>query len=107
MARGIVVQAYSPLGGDAAGAIMGSATVKAMAATHNKSAAQVALRWVLQLGHTLTTSTAREDYMRDDIAGVSLPWSLSDAEMATLNALDVAPDDLTKSMCLYRKQLQP
>ena len=107
VARGIVVQAYSPLGGDAAGAVMGSGALKAIAAAHNKSAAQVALRWVLQLnrwGLALVTSTDREDYMRDDIAGVSAPWELSDAEMATLSALDVAPDDLTKTMCLYRKQ---
>ena len=102
-AKGIVPWAYEPL---SSGAAATNALCGAIGAAHNKSAAQVALRWVLQLswGLALITSTDREDYMRDDIAGVSAPWELSDAEMAKLNALDVAPDDLTKTMCLYRKQ---
>lgn len=97
--RGIVVQAYSPLGGDQHAQLLENPTIKRIAAAHgNKTSAQVCLRWVLQLGLPLTTSTVNVDYMREDLEVWG--WELSSAEMADLNALNVAPDDPVKSMCL-------
>ena len=32
-------------------------------------------------------------------------WELSAAEMAQISALDVAPDDPTKNMCLYDSEM--
>ena len=46
------LQAYRPLA-HGEGSLLKDPTVKAIAAAHGKSAAQVALRWVLQLGHPL------------------------------------------------------
>ena len=97
--RGIVTPAYSPLAGDAHAALLGDATVKAIGLKHNRSTAQVALRWVLQHGHALATSTANPEYMAEDLEAAGTDWSLSAAELATLDALDVAPDDPVKAMC--------
>jgi diketogulonate reductase-like aldo/keto reductase len=94
------VQAYSPLGGDAHAALLGSAVVKAIAVAHNKSTAQVCLRWVLQLGHALTTSTTSKAYMQEDLGAWG--WTLTLKEMAVITALTVAPDDPVKSMCLLK-----
>jgi len=96
--KGIMVQAYSPLGGDAHAALLGSAALKTIAAAHNKSTAQVSLRWVLQQGYALTTSTVKEDYMSEDLGAWG--WKLTEEEMYTIDKLNVAPDDPVKSMCL-------
>lgn len=97
--KGIVVQAYSPLGGEQAGTLLRAPVAVQIGQAHNKSSAQVVLRWVLQLGHTLTAATAKEAHMLSDLD--VFDWKLSDAEMAQISALDVAPDDPTKNMCLY------
>jgi|EP00037_Helgoeca_nana_P023255 2,5-diketo-D-gluconate reductase A len=97
--RGIIVQAYSPLGGDAHAALLGSPIIGRIAATHgNKTTAQVCLRWVLQLGLPLATSTVNIQYMQEDL-GV-WGWELSSADMSAIDALAIAPDDPVKSMCL-------
>ena len=58
-ARGIVFQAYAPLGGPRArGALLGDATVRALARARGVSAARVLLRWGVQSGAALVTSSA-------------------------------------------------
>ena len=57
------------------------------------------LRWVLQLGHTLAAATANPAHMLSDLD--VFEFELTDREMADIGALDVAPDDPTKEMCLY------
>ena len=99
-ARGIMVQAYSPLGGEQAGAVLSSPVTKAAGAAHgNRSSAQAVLRWILQLGFTMTAATANPAHMLSDLDVFG--WSLTDAEMSAISSLDVAPDDPTKEMCLY------
>jgi diketogulonate reductase-like aldo/keto reductase len=55
-AQGIVVEAYSPLGspgsncGTVAPAVLQDATLRRIAAAHNKSVAQVCLKWGVQRG---------------------------------------------------------
>ena len=98
--RGIVVQAYSPLGGEQAGAVLSSPAAIAAGAAHgNRSSAQAVLRWVLQLGHTLAAATANPAHMLSDLD--VFDFELTTKEMADIGALDVAPDDPTKEMCLY------
>lgn len=72
----------------------------AAAIAHNKTSAQICLKWVLQLGHPLITSTAKADYMADDLVATDPNWALSDQEMASINDLVVGSDDPVKSMCL-------
>lgn len=93
------MQAYSPLGGEQAGTLLRAPVTVQIGAAHNKSSAQVVLRWVVQLGHTLTAATANEAHMLSDLN--IFAWQLSDAEMEQISALNVAPDDPTKNMCLY------
>lgn len=65
---------------------------------HGCPALQVALKWVLQLGHPLVTSTESESHMRADLDVVD--WQLTPAHMASLTALDTHPEDPTP-MCLF------
>ena len=83
----ITYQAYSPLGGPDIGGkpVMDFKEVKAIAAAHGKSAAQVALRWVLQQGHALVTATVDPSYVKEDLDLWS--WKLSDSEMRQLNSV--------------------
>ena len=99
--RGIAVQAYSPLGGDQHAALLGSAVVATIARRYNATPAQLCLRWVTQLGCALATSTVNTDYMSEDMDAMYATWSMSAVEMEQLAALDVAPDDPVKSMCLF------
>ena len=99
--RGIQVQAYSPLQGsnDYAHVLLMHPTVTQIASAHNRSAAQILLRWVVQQGHALATATVKRSYMLEDLDLYG--WALSDAEAEQLAALGaVAPDDPVKSMCV-------
>ena len=73
--------------------------VAAGAAHGNRSSAQAVLRWILQLGFTMTAATANPAHMLSDLDVFG--WSLTDTEMSAISSLDVAPDDPTKEMCLY------
>merc|ERR1712070_208544 len=60
---GIVVQAYSPLG---SGNLASDSQLKAIGTHHNKTAAQVALRWILQHNATITTESTQLSYLEED-----------------------------------------
>jgi 2,5-diketo-D-gluconate reductase A len=81
--RNIVVEAYSPLG---TGRHLSNQTVKRIAASNARTPAQVLLRWSLQ--HDLVVipkSTHRE---RIEENALIFDFSLSDEDMAALDALD-------------------
>lgn len=85
-ARGIVVQAYSPL---ASGKLLSPPppVVAATAKAHNKSSAQVALKWILQSKTaqlSLVTKANTRDYIEEDIS--LFDWTLTQEEMRTLNS---------------------
>lgn len=92
--HGARVQAYRPLG---QGSLLGDATLKRIGRTHGKSSAQVALKWVLQQGHTVVTSANSEAHLRADLE--LFGWSLAPAEMRTLNQLVTDEDDPPSIMC--------
>ena len=88
----ITYMAYSPLCGGSNGSsckhgsVMHIPQVQSIAKTHGVSAAQVALKWLVQQGRPLATAVAREDYAREDLDLWS--WgNLSAAEMAKLAAI--------------------
>ena len=56
-AHGIVVEAYSPLGDNTTELISGPLT-SGIGAAHGKSSVQVALRYIVQHGHALTTKSS-------------------------------------------------
>lgn len=82
--EGITYAAYSPLGGlENPFDIQHSKDVLDVAATHNKSWAQVALRWVVQEGVVAVSSTTKESHMRGDLE--IFDFELSDEEMQRLH----------------------
>ena len=82
---GVQYSAYSPLGGWTGTDVLHHPTVLRVAAAHKRSAAQVALRWVVQQGIPAVTSAKVESYAREDLDIFS--FSLSPAEMAELSAV--------------------
>ena len=85
--------------GRSCGSLLREPAVARIGRAHGKSAPQVALRWVLQQGHALVTSTESPPHMASDLD--VFDWSLTEDEMRQISALEIAPDDPTKSMCLY------
>ena len=86
--HGIQFEAYSPLGGWAKGGtgrVLNDPTVNAIAKAHNKSSAQVALRWVVQQDIVVVTETDKIAHETSDLA--LFDWSLTEIEMAKLAAL--------------------
>ena len=72
-------------------ALLADPTVGEIAAAHGKSAAQVALRYVAQLGHGLTTTSENVHHMEADLR--IFDFRLTPGEMARLDALDNVPGE--------------
>lgn len=77
----VVVQAYSPLD---SGSLASDPQLIQIGKAHNKSAAQVALRWILQHNATIATQSTDATFLRQDADVFS--FELSPAEMAQLDA---------------------
>ena len=80
----ILVQAYSPLG---SGSVLSDQDVVRIGKAHNKSAAQVALRWVIQRNATFATSSRTLEHFQQDLN--IFDFELSDEEMQVLDAKTV------------------
>ena len=78
---GILVQAYSPLG---SGSVLTDPDVVKIGGSHNKSAAQVALRWIIQRNATFTTSSSSLAHFQGDLD--IFDFVLSEEEMRALNS---------------------
>lgn len=83
----IRLQAWSPLGG-AEGSVLADPAVKKIAAGHNVSTAQVALRWSLQRGVAVVVGTANPEHADGDLD--LFGFNLADAEVDTISALQPA-----------------
>ena len=94
-ANGIAPQAYSPLGDNSTELISGP-LVSTIGAAHNKSGAQVALRWIWQNGVAVTTKATKEQYLKEDID--LFGWELTSDEMAKTNAA-TSPAGTPSFMC--------
>ncbi len=81
--RGIAVEAYSPL---ARGRRLKDGTLAAVAAKHEKTAAQVMIRWGLQGGFVEIPKSVRPERIEEN-ADV-FDFSLTAAEMKALDGLD-------------------
>lgn len=67
------------------GAVPKEPVLKEIGARHGKSAAQVALRWLLQQGHVVLSKTARPERVAENMA--VFDFTLDDAEMTRIAAL--------------------
>ena len=83
--RHISYSAYSPLGGLSGVDVLSDPAVRAVARTRGKSAAQVALRWLVQQNITFVTAGTNPDYLRDDLD--VFDFDLSKEELQTLAAI--------------------
>jgi 2,5-diketo-D-gluconate reductase A len=83
-ANGIVTEAWSPL---ARGRIIGDPIVEAIAARHGKSAAQVVIRWHLQLGNVVIPKSVTAERIRENIDVFDFELDVDDlAAIATLES---------------------
>ncbi len=88
--HGITYEAYSPLGGWAKGGtshVLDDPTVMEIAKKHNKTAAQIALRWVVQQDIVLVTASNNIEHEIGDLEIFN--WTLSLEEMEQLAALQL------------------
>ncbi|MEE1022008.1 MAG: aldo/keto reductase [Muribaculaceae bacterium] len=84
---GIAVEAWYPLGGRGhQKELLNDPVLKEIADNHNKSVAQVILRWNLQRGVVVIPGSSNPEHMKENIS--IFDFELSDAEMARIAALD-------------------
>ena len=81
--RGIAVEAYSPL---TRGRRLNEPVLVAAAARHGKTAAQVLIRWALQHDLVVIPKSVSRERVHENAA--VFDFTLSDADMAELDALD-------------------
>ncbi|MEV5515478.1 aldo/keto reductase [Streptomyces flaveolus] len=80
---GIVTEAWSPL---AQGAVLKDEAITTIAARHGKSAAQVVLRWHLQLGNVVIPKSVTPARIRENLD--VFDFTLTDDEMTAIAGLD-------------------
>mmetsp|Transcript_14229 Transcript_14229/g.23559 ORF Transcript_14229/g.23559 Transcript_14229/m.23559 type:complete len:338 (-) Transcript_14229:25-1038(-) len=85
--RGILVQAWAPLGKSLGGRFSSSmkGTCANIGKKYGKSYAQVALRWIVQTGASFTTQSKSKQHFEEDLN--IFDFSLTEEEMVTLSAL--------------------
>jgi 2,5-diketo-D-gluconate reductase A len=82
--HGIAVEAHSPLGHN--NAELTDPTLQAIASAHERSVAQILLRWQMQHGHIAIPKSARPERMAQNID--IFDFTLDASEMAAIDALD-------------------
>jgi diketogulonate reductase-like aldo/keto reductase len=84
---GIQVECWFPLGGAMSqGALFKDPTIKKIAEAHDKTAAQIILRWHIQEGLSIIPGASNPDYIRENIN--IFDFSLSDEEMLQMRQLN-------------------
>lgn len=86
-ARGVIVQAWAPLGKSLGGRFSASMRNQcaAIGRDYDKTWAQVALRWILQKGATFTTQSQNPEHFAQNLN--LFDFALSDQDMAVLDSL--------------------
>lgn len=77
--KGIQVESWSPLGGTS-GTLLDDPTLRTLAATYNKSPAQIVLRWHLQEGLVVIPKSVHPDRIRQNADIFDFELSASDME---------------------------
>ena len=84
---GIAQENWFPLGGrESNGEILRDKTLNEIGKAHNKTAAQVIIRWHLQEGFIVIPGTSNPDYIKENIS--VFDFELTDEEMEQIRALD-------------------
>jgi diketogulonate reductase-like aldo/keto reductase len=103
--RGILTQAWSPIGGitsyrgDGSKSTFTDPVIVGIGEQHGKSAAQIMLRWQLQLGHSVIPKSVRPERIAENFA--VFDFELTAEQMSAIDALDTgvrggpAPEAIT------------
>ena len=81
--HGIVTEAYGPLG---VGNLLDNAAVAGVAEAHGRTAAQVLIRWNLQLGNVVIPRSSSPERIKSNLE--VFDFELTDEQMTVLNGLD-------------------
>jgi len=81
--RGVVTEAYGPLG---VGRLLDNPTIVSVAEAHGKTPAQALIRWSIQLGNVVIPRSSSPERVTSNLD--VFDFELTDDEMATLNSLD-------------------
>lgn len=84
--RGIIVQAWSPLGGKGA-TIMDDERIKTIGAKYGKSPAQVILRWDIQQGINVFPKSVHQERIVENVD--IFDFELSQEDMNVINSMDI------------------
>lgn len=85
--KGIVIEAWYPFGGRGHTAdLFNDETISEIAKAHNKSSAQVILRWHLQKGVVAIPGSGNPEHIKENIS--VFDFELTDEEMNKINELD-------------------
>ena len=83
----IQIESWFPLGGrDSHGEILRDSVINYIAKAHGKSAAQVIIRWHVQMGFSVVPGSSNPQHIKDNIS--IFDFRLTDDEMARIGALD-------------------
>ena len=90
-ARGIQMQAYSPLGAGTSNhprtpELINGPLVSSVGAKHGKTGAQVSLRWLLERGWAVAASSTNPAHLAADLDVFG--WALDGEDVARLDAAD-------------------
>jgi len=117
----IIVEAYASLGGqdsgkrkwsNLGGKLLERNEVHTIASKHNKTEAQVLLKWATQQGHVVIPKSTKQNHMKENLEAVSdMLWKLDDDDLKSLACLDqsqvVEGDDVEKTrLCWVRDPLK-
>jgi diketogulonate reductase-like aldo/keto reductase len=94
-AQGILTEAYSPV---AHGAMLGNTQIRSMAENYGVSVAQLAIKFLLQNDLLPLPKSAQAEHVR---ANAQLDFTISAADMATLNAIQFADYGKDKAFPVY------
>jgi 2,5-diketo-D-gluconate reductase A len=86
--HGIAVEAHSPLGHNSAP--LSDSTISSIAAAHDKTMAQVILRWHMQHGIITIPKSARSERMAENLD--VFDFALTDEQISAIDALDRGAD---------------
>ncbi len=92
--HGIVCEAWSPLGGKGT-ALHENPTIVRIAEEHDRTPAQIVLRWHMAIGNVTMPKSADSQRQRDNLN--VFDFRLTDAEIHEIDALDQGDDRLSDS----------
>lgn len=86
VAHAIATQSWSPLGGNGPN-VLDNETINRIATKHGRTAAQIALRWHVEVGSTPIAKTSEPTRMAENLA--VFDFALSDDDLAAIAAIDL------------------